>query len=92
MSCIPTSKDGDRVWTVQAREGTYKVKEAAASLGTPRNPAGMEPRRAVSSKCKDKREAEEGPRTGNDLLLIYEETCQTTMEMKDLGLLNNMGH
>lgn len=42
--------------------------------------------RAVCSKCKDKRKAEEGPRTGNDLLLIYEETCQTTMEMKDLGL------
>lgn len=60
MSSTPTGKDGDRVWTVQARDSMRESKRCAVSLGTPRNPAGMECRLCVSVKSKVKLERTPG--------------------------------
>lgn len=46
-------------------------KRSAGSLGTPRNPSGMEYRLC---KCNEEGEAKEGPRTGNDLFFVHEGT------------------
>lgn len=81
---LSNSKDEDRVWTLQAREGTSKVEEICNELENTKEPS----RNGVQAvhKCKEEGEAGEGPRTGKELLFIYEETFQTTMEMEDSGL------
>lgn len=71
MSSIPTAKMG--TGSGHSRPGTSQAesKRCAVSLGKPRNPAGLEYRLC---KCKEEGEAGEGPRTGNDLFFIHEET------------------
>lgn len=46
------------------------VKEACGELGNTKEPS----RNAVQAVCKEEGEAGEGPRTGNDLFFIHEET------------------
>lgn len=64
VSSIPTSKDGDRIWTLQAREGTSRVREARGELRNTKEHS----RNGVQAafKCKEESEAGKGPRTGND--------------------------
>lgn len=60
-----------------------RVKEACSKLGNTKEPS-RNGTQAVC-KCKEQGEAGEGPRTGNDLFSIHEETLPTIMEMEDLG-------
>ena len=57
MSSISTSRDGDRIWTFQAREGTSRVKEAC---GEWEHQEHSRNRVQAVCKCKEKGEAGEG--------------------------------
>lgn len=57
MSSISTSRDGDRIWTFQTREGTSRVKEAC---GEWEHQEHSRNRVQAVCKCKEKGEAGEG--------------------------------
>lgn len=80
VSSILTSKDGDRIWTFPAKEGTSRVKEACSERAPQEH--GRDRVQAIC-KCRRRVRLES---TGSDALLAYEENFQMTSEMEDLGL------
>lgn len=75
MSFIPTSKDGHRVGTFQARDGTSRVKEECGELGNTKEPI----RNGVQAvcKCNEEGEAKEGPRA-----MIYSSSIRKLFKLK----------